>query len=209
MGLWLILSCCIIIGFWFNPAFAKEHPGKWKHLQTRTRGKQIFSSPPLTRITTYDSWSWRCSGRSESTNPCTQMNWAFYSSRSIFVANIVVWITLSTRYFSHNNNWIKIERYSKVLISPNIYSTWSDDVLVTCLNTVTKYLTETTQRRKDSFWLTVPEGSIHNWLAPCTWAEHHGSRHVWWRKFMTSGRWIAESPIDRDQGQYFPKICPE
>jgi hypothetical protein len=43
--------------------------------------------------------------------------------------------------------------------------------------------------KKDLFWLIASECSVHDCLAPCTLAEHHGSsmRKVpkWWTFFIT------------------------
>jgi hypothetical protein len=48
-----------------------------------------------------------------------------------------------------------------------------------------KYVRETTQGRKDLFWLTVSEVSVHGWLALIFLGhgnrEHHGER-VWQSK---------------------------
>jgi hypothetical protein len=34
------------------------------------------------------------------------------------------------------------------------------------------------------FWLRISESSGLGFLVPCTWAEHHGGRSVWWRRFF-------------------------
>jgi hypothetical protein len=50
---------------------------------------------------------------------------------------------------------------------------------------VTKYLTETIYGRKGLFWLTVSEDSIHGCLAPCAWAENHGSISKWKKRLLS------------------------
>jgi hypothetical protein len=71
-------------------------------------------------------------------------------------------------------------------------------VLVILYVTVTEIPDINSLRKKDLFWLTVSESSVHGCLAPCIRAEHHGGRSVWWSCFLWqtgSRKWQEEARI--------------
>lgn len=86
---------------------------------------------------------------------------------------------LQTKNCSKTKPFIKQKRTSSTVVSSF---------------TVTKYLTQTTQRRRDLFWFMVSEVPVHSWLVPLLGAivevKQHGGR-MWWRKPLTS--WQLEN----------------
>lgn len=52
----------------------------------------------------------------------------------------------------------------------------------------TKPLTETMYAEEGLVWPPGFRGLVHDHLAPCTWAQHHGGGNVGWRRgFMADG----------------------
>jgi hypothetical protein len=82
-----------------------------------------------------------------------------------------------------SGEWLKCQKhYPRRKFCP-----FAHHLLVYVLVTTVKLDLTKQFKGEDLLWLMISEGSTHGYLAPRTWAEHHGGRSVWRRGSSSPG----------------------